>query len=666
MCLWGHPVRPQPAPLAARLSRVSLVSGKDAGRTGTRQPKTQQTARRVVLRGRGIGGSFTYLLAVGVALAAIFGLVWGAVMFGLLAWSEREAESVFVPSLAVLGGLAGAIVGAAIGLVCASVAAFVLVASALLVRVSWWVKPILGAVGAVLGVLVTALLVGQWMYGRFSMTFPLLDVRLVSLLAAVSAALAVAWAERSRIQPVLADVRPLASDADLPARAVVVPVTFVRTSGARFVFVGLALAFALLVVDLFLVFWMPGWDPSEECPPFGSGSYLAHEWTTFPPQTVCHLTGGTVQVVAPFVAPLLTIGIVLAMALVSVGAVLLARSADVADHAAALKDGATQTDPVVLTDMAGLKDAAATDAAGRARHPFAWRSRASRSRSAGVFLAAVGVMSPVWMLLLGWPLTSEHQASSAETAAWYFVQLLVAAAIPVASLVLLGLSMPTSLPAAPALGRGTRAQVPAALVILSVCTLALTVWSGGSLVSATARGAAHLAHLDSVPPVAPEGSGARPTPGEGVVVVPTPEVPSTLLTEAELRAGMQSLLDTAVDASGPAADWNAGSGPESLVVSPVACLGAGVSYPFPEATFATGVITDTSTDEHDREVTDRNVAASERIVAAWERLGYNEDSGLGGNLDLGAPEGAPALSLHVGYSFGFVTLTAESRCVVPG
>ncbi|WP_157509525.1 hypothetical protein [Glaciibacter superstes] len=628
---------------------MSLVSGKDAGRPGTRQSNAQQAARGVILRGRGIGSSFTYLLAVGVALAAIFGLIWGAVMFGLLGLTYDEAGLAFAPTLAVLGGFAGAIVGAAIGLVSASVAAFVLVASALLVRVPWWGKPILGAVGAVLGVLATALVVGHWMYGQFSMTFPLLDVRLVSLLAAVSAALAIGWAERSRIQPALADVRPLASDADLPARAIVVPGSFARSSGARFVFVGLALAFALLVVDLALVFWMPGWDPSEECPPYGGGRYLAHEWTTFPPQTVCQLTGGTVQVVPPFVAPLLTIGIVLAMALISLGAVLLARSVDRADRAAALTDAAAAT-------------AAAADAVGRARHPFA-----SRSRSAGVFLAAVGVMSPVWMLLLGWGLSSEYATSSAETATWYFVQLLVAAAIPLTSLVLLGLSLPSSLPAASALGRGTREQVPAVLAILSVCTLALTVWSGGSLVSATVTGAARLAHLDSLPPYETGPVAPDPTPGEGAVVVPTPEAPSTLLTEAGLRAGMEALLDTAVDAAGPAADWNAGLGPESLTLSPVACLdGAGVSYPFPEATFATGVITDTSTDEHDREVTDRNVAASERIVAAWERLGYNEDSGLGGNLDLGAPEGAPALSLHVRYSFGFVTLTAESRCVVPG
>ncbi|GAA3876889.1 hypothetical protein GCM10022381_19290 [Leifsonia kafniensis] len=226
---------------------------------------------------------------------------------------------------------------------------------------------------------------------------------------------------------------------------------------------------------------------------------------------------------------------------------------------------------------------------------------------------------------------------------------------------------------------------PGGVALLTTCILAVTLLSGMALLGMVTDARDAYAEQqqwlwpteptelhETVPPVA----GAAPNPEAD------PSEPGTQLNASEVHIGMQAVLDAAVTAAGPAAVWTVSHGDgtrgalgeapaeepaEAPVVSFEACAeGAGVSTIYPDVSFTTGVITDTTSDEHDREVTDSNVAASERIVAAWEALGYNEDSDLGGNIDLAGSAALPAKSLHVRYSFGLVTLVRVGPCLPGG
>lgn len=292
-----------------------------------------------------------------------------------------------------------------------------------------------------------------------------------------------------------------------------------------------------------------------------------------------------------------------------------------------------------------------------------------RLRAAGITLAVLSLFSPVWLVMLAFSLLA---SSSADAGPLVVLQFVVAALLPFASL---GLIIAAGVVARrahhPRKTPGV-ALVFSSLSIFGVMGLLVLLFGIPALSRASSQ---HQAVLDP-PPFQPADSSEPSGPEWQPVGDPT--VPETSLTEAELKSGMQELLDSAVAAAGSTALWvepmPAGSEPnatayvETVVptLTAVPCLGTGVSYPLPPVTFAKGIITDTSSDEADRDVTARNVAAAERIVQNWVDRGYSEEGGMGGSIMLAGPNWAPAQSLKVRYSFGFVTLSGESRCVVPG
>jgi hypothetical protein len=310
--------------------------------------------------------------------------------------------------------------------------------------------------------------------------------------------------------------------------------------------------------------------------------------------------------------------------------------------------------------------------------------RARQLRSVGVVLGVLGLVSIPWMLLaMGSAFRGFGGSWSDLAVAWFGAQFFVAAAIPASAL---GFAVASSV-----VGRRARQHgasdadlipTPGGVAVLTGCVLAVTLLCGVALFTELSRaGDAYAEQQSWQSPVNPPDSLDE----EGAPVGVSPEierdVPLTQLSASEVTAGMQTLLDVAVSAAGPSAVWKVSNGDGTYrelggattevapaVTSEVCSAGAaaGLSDVFPDVNFTTGVITDTSTDEHDREVTASNVAAAKRILAAWEALGYRRDSGLGGNIDLGGAVDQPAMSLHIRYSFGLVTLVRVSQCLPEG
>ncbi|MGO4103868.1 hypothetical protein AB4Y63_07940 [Leifsonia sp. YAF41] len=331
--------------------------------------------------------------------------------------------------------------------------------------------------------------------------------------------------------------------------------------------------------------------------------------------------------------------------------------------------GLGSNDPIVVAPDAGHGER--TRSLNRARH----------LRSVAVVLGVLGLISVPWMLLvLGSVFGGAIEQFPERVAAWYVAQSFVAAAIPAGAL---GFAVASSIAGRRARQAGASdvdlTPTSGGVAVLTGCILAVTLLCGMALLGAVSESRDAAAEQQSWhnldgPPDYQEQQQSLPQPAEVV-----PDESATQLSVIEVEAGMQTLLDVAVAAAGPSAVWTISNGDgtssalsetpadaPAIVTVETSANNAGMSYIYPDVSFTTGVITDTSSDEHDREITDGNVAAAERIVAAWEALGYNEDSGLGGNIDLAGGVDLPATSLHVRYSFGLVTLVRVGQCLPVG
>lgn len=158
------------------------------------------------------------------------------------------------------------------------------------------------------------------------------------------------------------------------------------------------------------------------------------------------------------------------------------------------------------------------------------------------------------------------------------------------------------------------------------------------------------------------GTGARPADAApSVEPMPrdeghTAEAPLPTIDEA--RRQFAALADAAAAAAGDVATWSESS---PLVVTETACDG-GVVLNL-DGEFTTGVITDTTSDEHDREVTERNLAAAQRIVDAWEAAGLGGSERLHDEPVLGGGALGSVQSAKIDFAFGIVLPRVDGRCV---
>ncbi|KRC63108.1 hypothetical protein ASE14_04860 [Agromyces sp. Root81] len=153
--------------------------------------------------------------------------------------------------------------------------------------------------------------------------------------------------------------------------------------------------------------------------------------------------------------------------------------------------------------------------------------------------------------------------------------------------------------------------------------------------------------------------GGFPDPGGSSGYVEEPVVPEQPLPSLEeARRQFAQLADTTAAAAGTIAVWSA---TRPLAVVEEACEG-GVKLRL-GGEFTTGVITDTSSDEHDREVTEGNVAAADRIVAAWQAAGLGSGERIHDEPFLGGGSLGAVESAHIDFEFGIVLPDVEGTCI---
>lgn len=137
---------------------------------------------------------------------------------------------------------------------------------------------------------------------------------------------------------------------------------------------------------------------------------------------------------------------------------------------------------------------------------------------------------------------------------------------------------------------------------------------------------------------------------------PQPQVDVPPLEESRRQFAALAAATTA--AVGSEAIWRDPKGP---VVSEAPCEG-GVMLTL-DGEFAMGVITDTSTDEHDREVTEGNLDAAQRIGSAWRALGMTRPESLHGEQHFGGGVLGSVEHAQVGFAFGVAQPHIDGRCV---
>lgn len=137
------------------------------------------------------------------------------------------------------------------------------------------------------------------------------------------------------------------------------------------------------------------------------------------------------------------------------------------------------------------------------------------------------------------------------------------------------------------------------------------------------------------------------------------DVPLPILDEG--RVQFAALAAATVEAAGPGARWRDEPG---AVVREIDC-GDGSTMLRIDAEFAMGEITDTTTDEHDRAVTEANLAAADRIVLAWSAAGLGTPEVLHGEPILGGAAMSSVDSAKVDFAFGVAQPRVEGRCL-PG
>ncbi|MDQ0575802.1 hypothetical protein [Agromyces albus] len=193
----------------------------------------------------------------------------------------------------------------------------------------------------------------------------------------------------------------------------------------------------------------------------------------------------------------------------------------------------------------------------------------------------------------------------------------------------------------------------AGVVLVALCGLAFVVSAAlhePVAPAAESRGDADLPDEDDAP--ADPGTGF---PGQ------EPRADERVPGVAESRRQFAALAAAAVEAAGPEAFWR--DSPAVPVIEE-ACDG-GIRLRI-DAELAMGVITDTTSDEHDREVTELNIAAVDRIALAWAELGLGGPETMHGEPnfssgELGAVEGA-----KVDFEFGVARPRVDGRCLAEG
>lgn len=134
------------------------------------------------------------------------------------------------------------------------------------------------------------------------------------------------------------------------------------------------------------------------------------------------------------------------------------------------------------------------------------------------------------------------------------------------------------------------------------------------------------------------------------------EVPPPTLDEG--RTQFAALAATTVAAAGPDAAWR--DDPAALLQE-FPCDGGTMLRI--EAEFAMGEITDTTTDEHDRAVTEANLATADRIVLAWSGLGLGTPEVIHGEPILGGADMSAVDWAKVEFAFGVAQPHVEGRCL---
>jgi hypothetical protein len=129
----------------------------------------------------------------------------------------------------------------------------------------------------------------------------------------------------------------------------------------------------------------------------------------------------------------------------------------------------------------------------------------------------------------------------------------------------------------------------------------------------------------------------------------------------EGRRQFAALAAAAVEAAGPEAFWR--DSPAVPVIEE-ACDG-GIRLRI-DAELAMGVITDTTSDEHDGEVTDLNIAAADRIALAWAELGLGGPETVHGEPILGGAALGAIDYAKVDFEFGVAQPRVEGRCLAEG
>jgi hypothetical protein len=200
-------------------------------------------------------------------------------------------------------------------------------------------------------------------------------------------------------------------------------------------------------------------------------------------------------------------------------------------------------------------------------------------------------------------------------------------------------------------------------------TMAALTWSGMALLSASIVAVilgvvVQSARYEPEPPAA-RPPAVEPAPGSSDPDVgtgfpgeePRVEAPTPSLEEG--RAQFASLAAATVEAAGPDATWRDDS---AAAVREVDC-GDGRTMLRIDAEFAMGVVTDTTTDEQDRAVTEANLAAADRIVVAWAEAGLGTPEVMHGEPILGGAAMGAVEFAKVDFAFGVAQPRIEGRCL---
>lgn len=163
----------------------------------------------------------------------------------------------------------------------------------------------------------------------------------------------------------------------------------------------------------------------------------------------------------------------------------------------------------------------------------------------------------------------------------------------------------------------------------------------------------------AIEPTAPsdDGAGFDPTTDEPREPMLEDVAPPSL---EEGRAQFAALAAATVEAAGPDATWSS-----HPVVQEFPC-GDGGTMLLIDAEFAMGEITDTTTDEHDRAVTEANLSAADRIVLAWSAAGLGTPEVLHGEPILGGADVSAVDWAKVDFAFGVAQPRVEGRCLPLG